>query len=346
MTYVDWGRRSRVVDNILDSAGLTPMVRLRAIAPHLEILAKLEFIGPSGSVKDRILPRIISEAERQGRLRPGMTIIEGTTGNTGIATAMVAAAKSYPCLIVMPEAMSEERRKVIEAYGAELVLTPGGESDVDLVIEEVRRRVQPQPERFFEVSQFSNPENPVAHYLTTGPEIWEQTDKRVRAFVAAIGTGGTLTGIARYLKEQDPSVRAYGVEPTEAPMLSAERWGSHRIEGIGDGFIPDVLDLAVMDGIVTVSSNEAIAVARKLARTEGIFCGISSGCNVAAALKLGRAHPDLAPIVTIVNDNGLRYLSTELTGVPAEEIRSPERPHGLSATDHRRLVERHLEVIA
>lgn len=321
------------------------MVRLRAIAPHLEILAKIEYFGPSGSVKDRILPRIIAEAELQGRLRPGMTLIEGTTGNTGIATAMAAAAKGYACLIVMPEGMSEERRKVIEAYGADLVLTPGGESDVDLVIAEVQRRIETQPDMFFAVNQFSNLDNPDAHYLSTAPEIWEQTAGRIGAFVAAIGTGGTLTGVARYLKERDRDIRVYGVEPLEAPMLSAERWGSHRIEGIGDGLVPDVLDLMTLDGIVTVSTDDSIATARRLARTEGIFCGISSGCNVAAAAKVGHSHPELRPIVTIINDNGLRYLSTELCGRSGEELFSPERSHLLPTKDHERLKARHLEVI-
>ncbi len=344
---VNWSRRARVAESILETAGLTPLVRLRRVTAGVptEVLAKLEYLGPSGSVKDRILPHIVARAERRGDLRPGMTIIEGTTGNTGIATAMTAAATGYLCMIVMPEGMSKERQQVIRAYGAELVLTPGGESDVDLVVERVQRITGERPGQFFEVGQFVNSDNPAAHYDTTGPEIWEQTVGRVSAFVASQGTGGTLTGVARYLKEQTAGVKVYAVEPAECDILAGGGWGSHRIEGIGDGFVPAVLDLALLDGVVTVGSDEAIAMARRLAREEGIFCGISSGCNVVAALKAAAAHPELAVIVTMVNDNGLRYLSTELCGEPEPALASPERSHELSPEERERLARAQLEII-
>ena len=344
---VDWNRRARVVDSILDTSGLTPLVRLRHVAADVpnEIMVKVEYFGASGSVKDRILPHIVAEAERRGELRRGMTIIEGTTGNTGIATAMTAAACGYPCIIVMPQGMSRERQQTVEAYGAELVLTPGGESDVDLVVERVAQLKAERPGGLFEVGQFVNPDNPATHYASTGPEIWEQTEGRVAAIVGAQGTGGSISGVARYLKERNPAVKAYAVEPAECDILAGGGWGMHRIEGIGDGIIPTVLDLDLMDGVVTVSSEEAIAMARRLAREEGIFCGISSGCSVAAALKLARAHPDLAPIVSFIWDNGLRYLSTELCTGVEPVLESPDRPHDLSADEQARLARAKLEVI-
>jgi cysteine synthase len=343
---MEWERRRRPADSILETIGLTPLVRLRRVTAGVSagVFAKLEYFGPSGSVKDRILPFIVDEAEKRGDLRPGMILIEGTTGNTGIATAMVGAAKGYRVIIVMPEGMSRERQKAIRAYGAELVLTPGGESDVDLVLAKVAQLKQEYAERIWEVGQFSNPDNPRAHSRSTGPEIWEQMDGRVDAFVAAQGTGGTLTGVSEYLKERNPKALCFAVEPAECAILSGREWGSHRIEGIGDGFIPDVLDLRWIDGVVTVSSDEAVAMARRLAREEAIFCGISSGCNVAACLKLARKYPDLRTIVTMINDNGLRYLSTELGGerVPMHaRERTPEpRPE-----DARRLARAHLVVI-
>jgi len=316
---MDWDRRRLPAESILDTAGLTPLVRLRRVTrpSTAAVFGKLEYFGPSGSVKDRILPFIVAEAERRGELRPGMTLIEGTTGNTGIATAMVGAAKGYRVIIVMPEGMSVERQQVIRAYGAELVLTPGGESDVDLVLDKVRQLKAAHGDSMWEVGQFSNADNVRAHRETTGPEIWEQTGGTIDAFVAAQGTGGTLTGAGAYLKARRPDVLCFAVEPAECAILAGRGWGAHRIEGIGDGFIPDVLDLRWVDGVVTVSSDEAIAMARRLAREEGIFCGISSGCNVAACVKLSRRYPDLNTIVTMINDNGLRYLTTELAGASA-----------------------------
>jgi cysteine synthase A len=274
---------------------------------------------------------MVESAERNGRLCPGMTIIEGTTGNTGIATAMVAAAKGYRCIIVMPEGMSLERRKAIQAYGAQLILTPGGESDVDLVLEKVKELTAKSPGRFWEVGQFENEDNPKAHYESTGPEIWEQTEGTIDIFVAAAGSGGTLTGVGRYLKERNPKLKIFAVEPQECPTLSERGWGFHRIEGIGDGFIPRVFDVSILDGVVITTYQESIEMARRLAREEGLFVGISSGCNVAATIKVARKYPKTKLIVTILCDHGFRYFSSELCGVEAS-VEVPERDHSLD--DH------------
>lgn len=343
---VHWGRRRGVADSVLNTAGLTPLVRLRHVVDGVDadILVKLEYFGPSGSVKDRILPYIVARAEERGDLRPGMEIIEATTGNTGIATAMTGAARGYPVVIVMPEGMSDERKKTVEAYGARLVLTPGGESDVDLVLDRVRELKAASPGRFFEVSQFSNPDNIDAHFHTTGPEIWEQTEGHIDAFIDAQGTGGTLTGVARFLRERKPEIAVFAIEPEECPILAGGGWGAHRIEGIGDGFIPDNLHLNMLEGVVEVSSDEAINMARRLAREEGIFCGISSGCNVVGALKLAAARPQLACIVTMVSDNGLRYLSTELCGAE-KTLDVPDREHPTLQSDQAKLRNHTLTVI-
>ncbi len=343
---VDWQRRARMVESILDTAGLTPLVRLRRVVGEVRptIAAKIEYFNPSGSVKDRILHFLVEQAEQRGELRPGMTIIEGTTGNTGIATSCVGAARGYPVVIVMPDGMSEERKKTIRAYGAELVLTPGAESDVDLVIEKVKELKAAAPGKYWEVGQFVNADNIEAHYRTTGPEIWEQTGGQIGALVLSQGTGGTVTGAAKYLKEQNPAIKVFVVEPAECDIIAGGSWGPHKIEGIGDGFIPEVLNLAYVDGVVTTTSDEAIEMARRLAREEGIFCGISSGCNVAAALKVARRYPEIGLIVTVLSDNGLRYFSTELCGV-ASELEVPEREHLTSAEDRAKLARVKLEVI-
>lgn len=343
---VDWSRRQTPYDSVIDAAGLTPLVRLRRVASEVKtaISVKIEYFGPSQSVKDRILPLLVRGAEERGELRQGMRIIEGTTGNTGIATAMVGAALGYPVTIVMPAGMSQERQKTIKAYGAELILTPGAESDVDLVLERVAQLKAENPGAYWEVGQFDNADNIKAHYNSTGPELWEQSGGEIDAFVASQGTGGTLTGVASYLKEQNPGVLAFAVEPAECPILAGGGWGPHLIEGIGDGFIPGNLHIEVLDGVIEVESREAIEMARRMAREEGIFCGISSGCNVVAAMKLARAKPELRSICTMVNDNGLRYLSTELTG-EIVELEVPDREHDISADDKRKLAEHPLEVI-
>jgi cysteine synthase len=343
---VDWNRRARIAESILDTAGVTPMVRLRRVVGDVKptIVAKVEYFNPSGSVKDRILPFLVSEAERRGDLRRGMTIIEGTTGNTGIATACAGAAKGYPVVIVMPDGMSVERKKTIRAYGAELVLTAGAESDVDLVIKKVKELKAAAPGKYWEVGQFVNVDNIEAHYRTTGPEIWEQTDGKIGALVLSQGTGGTVTGAGKYLKEQNPRIKIFAVEPAECALLSGGSWGPHKIEGIGDGFIPEVLHVEYLDGVVTTTSDESIEMARRLSREEGIFCGISSGCNVAAAIKVAQRYPDIGMIVTVLSDNGLRYFSTELCGV-VTELEVPDREHPISDGDKAKLAKVKLEVI-
>ena len=324
---------------------MTPMVRLGKVASGPQTLCgKIEFMNPSASLKDRVLKHTVTRAEERGELRPGMSILEASTGSTGIATAMIGAAKGYTVVIVMPEGMSEERKATIRAYGAELFLTPGGESDVDLCLRKVEELKRRNPGRFWEVAQFSNKDNIEAHYLSTGPEIWDQTDGKVDLFVAAQGSGGTLSGVGRYLKERNPGVSVYAVEPDECPILSGGHWGPHQIEGIGDGFIPDNLDLDVINGVVTVSSNEAIFMARRLAREEGILCGISSGCNVVAANKLSNVLSDRRVIVTMINDTGMRYFSTPLFGkVSKAEI--PKREHPSNEQDRQKLALRNLHIV-
>jgi cysteine synthase A len=259
-----------------------------------------------------------------------MTVLECSTGNAGIACALVSAVKGYRCVIVMPEGMSVERQKLMRAYGAELVLTPGGESDVDLALAKLEEIRKADPSRYWVPAQFDNPFNIEAHYRTTGPEIWEQTAGQVEAFVASQGTGGTITGVGRYLRERNPAVKLYAVEPAECPVLSRRGWGPHGIEGIGDGFVPRNLDLAILTGVITTTTAEAVTMAQRLAREEAVFCGISSGCNVAAAVKLARRHPELRRIVVMINDTGQRYFTTVLCGEP-EELGVPEREHTLDA---------------
>lgn len=321
---------TKVSESIFETIGDTPLAKLNNI-PESEgvdasILGKLEMFNPTGSLKDRIFYEMITRAIDEGELEPGMEIIEASTGNAGIACSFVGSYLGYDVTIVMPEGMSKERVKVMEAYGANVVFTPGGESDVDLSLEKVEEIVQEDPDRYWHASQYDNPANIDAHYKTTGAEIWEQTSGKVDAFLATQGTGGTLTGVGRYLKEKKPSVELYAGEPEEAPMLARRKWGSHRIEGIGDGFVPRNLDLSQLTGVFLTSSDEAIEMARRLAGEEGIFCGISSGSNVAGAIKLAKKRPELDVIVTMINDTGQRYYSTPLCGVE-KELEVPEREH-------------------
>jgi cysteine synthase A len=323
-----WDRNRKRAKSILDTIGYTPLVRLNRVTAEIEpeILVKVEYFSPSGSLKDRIYLNMIEKAERRGDLKKGMTILECSTGNAGIACSFVAAVKGYSCVIVMPEGMSEERKKMDLAYGTRMVYTPGGESDVDLALatlEEIRRR---DPERYWVPSQFVNPDNIQAHYETTAPEIWQQTGGRLDAYVATQGTGGQLTGIGRFLRKKNKKIKLYAGEPAECPLLSRRAWGEHKIEGIGDGFVPRDLDLSLLDGIVTIGSDEAIEMAKRLARQEGIFCGISSGANVVAAMKVARTHPGMKRIVTMICDSGQRYFSTELCGSP-KQVESPVREH-------------------
>lgn len=329
---IEWDKYSRVVDNIFETIGRTPLLKIGKI-PEKEgldvtILGKIEWFSPTGSLKDRIYYLMIKRAIERGELKPGMEILESSTGNAGISCAFVGRLFGFPVTIVMPEGMSEERKKLMRAYGAKIIFTPGGESDVDLCLEKVKELKEKNPGKYWEPAQFSNPDNKEAHYLTTGPEIWEQTDGKIDAFVATQGTGGTITGIGKYIRARKPEVKLYAVEPSEAPLLSKGEWGSHRIEGIGDGFVPKNLDLSLLDGVITTSSEEAIEMSKRLALEEGLFCGISSGSNVAACLKLAKKHPEIKIIVTMVNDTGQRYFSTPLCGVE-KELEIPERPHPL-----------------
>jgi len=322
---IRWDAHREPVDSVLDAVGRTPLVRLGRVAPDVELLAKIEWYGPTGSVKDRIYRRMLDEAERRGDLRPGMTIIECSTGNAGIACSATAAIKGYDCVIVMPQGMSPERKRMIEAYGARLILTPGAGTDIDLAIAKMREIVAEDPDRYFFPGEFENPDNPAAQ-AASGEEIWEQTGGRVDAVVASQGTGGWITGVATALKARDDRVRAYAVEPAECPLISEQRWGTHGVPGIGDGIIPRNLDLSVIDGIVTVPTEDALAMARRMAREEGLLCGPSSGINVVAALKVAEKHPELGRIVTVVPDTGQRYLSGELFGERIE-VDEPERDH-------------------
>jgi cysteine synthase A len=331
---IDWATNRRWAESIFETIGRTPLVKLSRIPPtegiDARILAKLEWYSPSGSLKDRIYLEMFERAEARGELRPGMTVLECSTGNAGIGCSFVAAVKGYPCVIVMPEGMSTERKQLDLAYGAELVETPGGESDVDLALSKLEEIRSQEPDRYWVPSQFENPDNVSAHYGTTGPEIWEQTEGKVGAFIVTQGTGGTITGVGRYLRSHNPAVKLYAVEPAECPLLSHGRWGTHEIEGIGDGFIPETLDVSLLDGVITVASEEALVMARRMSCEEGIFCGISSGANLVACVKFARGHPEIDTIVTMINDSGQRYFSTKLCG-HQKSVTVPEREHRLDA---------------
>jgi cysteine synthase len=329
---IPWDRHRSACDNILDAVGQTPLVKLNRVTQGLQagIYGKLEYFSPSGSLKDRIYRQMLQAAEQRGDLKQGMTILEGSTGNAGIACAFVGSVLGYPVVVVMPEGMSDERKMLIRAYGADLVFTPGGESDVDLVLRKIEDMQAAAPGKYFFPGQFINEDNIVAHYETTGPEIWEQTDGQVDAFIASQGTGGTLSGAGKYLKERNAKVKLFAIEPAECALLSRREWGEHSIEGIGDGFVPRNLDLSLLDGVVTTTSDEAIDTARRMSREEGLFVGISTGCNVIGAIKLARAHPELRTIVTMLNDTGQRYFSTALCGVE-KHVDVPERDHPMDA---------------
>ena len=332
-----WDAYRTALPSIASAVGRTPLVRLNRIATAgPPIYVKVEWYGPSGSLKDRIYLHMFEQAERRGDLRPGIRVLECSTGNAGIACAFVAAVKGYPCTVVMPEGMSEERKKIMRAYGAELVFTPGGESDVDLALRKLGQIRARDPGGYWVPGQFDNTDNVDAHYRTTGPEIWEQTGGIVGAFVASQGSGGTLSGVGRALRARDGRVKLYAVEPEECALLARRAWGPHGIEGIGDGFIPENLDVSLLTGVITTSTEESVAMARRLARQEGLFCGISTGCNVAAAVKLAARHPELPSIVTMVNDTGQRYFTTPLCGV-VKHVEVPERDHPMDERTRREL---------
>jgi cysteine synthase A len=304
----------RVAESAIELIGNTPLVRLSRIGKGLpcEILGKLEAKNPLGSVKDRIAWSMIRDAEERGLLKPGGVVVEPTSGNTGIGLAFVCAIRGYRCIVVMPETMSLERRAILQALGAEIVLTPGEEGmpGAVRVAQELVARYQA-----FMPHQFENPANPKIHAETTAEEIWRDTEGKVDIFVAGVGTGGTLTGVGRVLKERKPGVKVIAVEPAASPVLSGGKPGRHRIQGIGAGFIPKVLDRTVIDEVIPVTDEEAAETARKLAHLEGLLLGISSGAAVAAALKVA-ARPESAGkvLVAILPDTGERYLSTGLFG--------------------------------
>ena len=302
-----------VANNVLELIGSTPMVKLNKITQGFKatVLAKLELLNPSGSIKDRIAKYMIESAEKKGILKPDSVIAVATSGNTGIAFAMVATVKGYKTIVVMPKEMSGERRKMISAYGAEIVLTPGCESDVDKSIKKVGEMARENP-KIWVADQFANIDNVVAHRETTAKEILAQTGGKVDAFVAGVGTGGTLTGVAELLKKEIPNVKIVAVEPAECAVLSGGKKGPHRIEGIGDGFIPKILRLDLIDEVITVPAEEAIKMAHRLAKEEGIFAGISSGANVYAALRIAGNLGKGEVVVTVLPDSGQRYFSTDL----------------------------------
>ncbi len=306
------GHTMKIADNILELRNNTPMLRLRRVPEEglADVLVKLEFFSPGASVKDRIAPFMIEQAEERGELKPGYRIVEASTGNTGIAFSLAAAVKGYPITIVMPEGMSDERKKVMEAYGADMVYTPGAESDVDKALDKAQELIE-EDEKTWMPAQFDSKDNVIAHQTTTGPEIIEQAGEDIGAFVAGVGTGGTLMGVALHFREQGLDSRIVAVEPAGCPTLTKGEWGIHAIEGIGDGFVPQILDVDVIDRIEVVTDDEAIQMAKRLAREEGILCGISSGANVVAALRQAEELGE-DKVVTMIPDTGMRYFSTNL----------------------------------
>lgn len=308
---------SKIYTSMDQMIGRTPLLELCRIRQQLgleaRVLAKLEYLNPAGSVKDRAALSMIQDAEQKGLLKEGSVIVEPTSGNTGIGLAAVAAARGYRVVIVMPETMSLERRQLMRAYGAELVLTEGSKG-MSGAVEKAQQLVQQIPGAFL-AGQFTNPANPQAHFETTGPEIWQDTEGHVDVFVAGVGTGGTITGVGRYLKSQDPAVRIVGVEPAASPLLSKGTAGPHKIQGIGANFVPQVLDTAIYDELLAVTDQDAFAAGRLMARTEGVLVGISSGAALWAAVELAKRPENRGKtIVTLLPDTGDRYLSTGMFG--------------------------------
>ena len=306
---------AKIYKSAAELVGNTPLVELVNLEKQeglrARLLAKLEYLNPAGSVKDRVGKAMIEAAEQEGRLKPGSVIIEPTSGNTGIGLAAIAASKGYRMILTMPETMSLERRNILKAYGAEIVLTPGDEGMAGAIrkAEELAAEIPGS----MVAGQFENPVNPKAHYETTGPEIWRDTDGEVDVFVATVGTGGTITGTGRYLKEQKPHIQVVAVEPAGSPVLSQGKSGPHGIQGIGAGFVPKVLDTKIYDQIITATEEESYCQAKKLARSEGILVGISSGAALQAAIRLASQEAyEGKTIVVLLPDSGDRYYSTPL----------------------------------
>ena len=306
---------SRIYKGTLDLIGNTPLVEVANIESELQleatVLVKLEYFNPAGSVKDRIAKAMIEDAEAKGLLKKGSVIIEPTSGNTGIGLASIAAAKGYRIILTMPETMSVERRNILKAYGAELVLTEGAKGMKGAIAraEELAKEI---PDSFIP-GQFVNPANPDIHRATTGPEIWRDTEGKVDIFIAGVGTGGTVTGVGEYLKSQNPDVKVVALEPEDSPVLSEGRAGSHKIQGIGAGFVPEVLNTGVYDEIITVENEAAFATGKKIGKSEGVLVGISSGAAVWAAIELAKRPENKGKtIVALLPDTGDRYLSTPL----------------------------------
>ncbi|MBM3422873.1 MAG: cysteine synthase A [Chlorobi bacterium] len=303
----------RIYDSILQTVGNTPLVRLRRLCEgcRAEVLLKIESFNPMSSVKDRIAVAMLEDAEKEGRIAPGTTLIEPTSGNTGIGLAFACAAKGYRLMLVMPETMSIERRRLMQILGAELVLTDGS-GGMKLAIAEAERLAASIPGSLI-LQQFRNPSNPAVHRATTAIEIWEHTDGRVDAFVGGVGTGGTITGVGEALKQRKPDVRIIAVEPVDSPVLSGGQPGPHKIQGIGAGFVPDILNRSIIDEVITVTHQDAGEMSRNLARHEGILCGISSGAALHAAVCVARREEMSGKtIVVLLPDSGERYLSTWL----------------------------------
>lgn len=301
----------KIYGSISELVGRTPLLELKNIKTRARLLAKLEYLNPAGSVKDRVALEMIEDAERNGKLKEGSTIIEPTSGNTGIGLAAIAAAKGYNVIITMPDTMSAERIALMKAYGAKLVLTDGklGMKGAIEKAEELSKEI----EGSIVAGQFTNPANPKAHEKTTGPEIWEDTDGKVDIFVAGVGTGGTITGTGRYLKSKNPDIKVVAMEPSDSPFLSKGVGGAHKIQGIGAGFVPEVLDTKLYDEIITVTADDAYESGRNLAKREGILVGISSGAALFAAIEVAnRPENEGKTVVVLLPDTGDRYLSTEM----------------------------------
>jgi cysteine synthase A len=296
-----------LVDSILQAVGGTPLIRLSKISSG-KVFAKAEFLNPGGSIKDRVAMHIIEAAEREGRLRPGMIIVEATSGNTGIGLTLVGVRKGYEVICVMPENMSEERKKIIAAFGGKCVFTPANES-LSGCLKRLNAMVEGEPGKYFVADQFGNPHNPEIHYLKTGREIWDDLHGEIDIFIAGVGSGGTLQGIGKFLKEKRPGVKVVAVEPKNSAALLGREPGLHQIQGIGDGFVPDVLDVGSVDMVFTVSDQEAIETTRRLSQEEGLLVGTSSGANVFAALHMDNGRNR---VVTVLPDRAERYFSTAL----------------------------------